>query len=440
MILIGPPGSGKTRLAKKIAEFVCGEGNYYLVTANAEWTHFDVIGGPFIEGYNPVSDKNIHDSHGGVLKVNFRLGFLSKAILKHYESCMNNRSPHWLIIDEINRANLDLAFGEAFTALDIEHRDEVILVSPDDLEKVSEEEFEEIISSYWDIPDTVNVNAKYALKNGLKIPKNFRVLATLNPYDKAILHKLGYAFRRRFAFVRVPGILEDLYMSSQQPTPQRGEAPSGASSEEKAMEGSKVRSILDISNGAVNIYGKYIDNVLREVKNWLEDIRNTIDDPLDNVLGVPKDLLEALIGGDVYKKFNDAFLELEDRLRKIVAYAISLLEFDVSKAPIIDIGYAELVDLAKFVIIYSVLCGDCSDNNVIRAFDYALSSYIIPQLEYLSNLIIGDINLREKVKERLLRKYNEFREYGLWNAVIELINIARNFGIQLETEREALRR
>jgi hypothetical protein len=76
-----------------------------------------------------------------------------------------------LIIDEINRANVDLAFGKFFTLLDPIHREKEKLEIPGSGE------------------------------NSIEVPYVFRVLATMNSYDRALLFKLGYALTRRFAII-----------------------------------------------------------------------------------------------------------------------------------------------------------------------------------------------------------------------------------------------
>lgn len=346
------------------------------------------------------------ESSEGLLGMGFRLGFLSKAVLKHYDSCKNNR-PYWLIIDEINRANLDMAFGEAFTALDIEHRDKVVIVSRDDLDKVLEKEFRDIIN-----------NNSNMFKNGLKIPKSFRILATLNPYDRAILHKLGYAFRRRFAFVRIPGIIER--MSSE-----------GFNGKKNILEDVGIKEGDNIEK-----YEGYINNIKIEVGKWLDDVEGTVDDPLENIIGVPKEIMERLFGSDVIERFRKSYNNLIEgnKLDKLIVYAIELFRFDDSQAPIIDIGYAELVDLAKFMVVYLALSNDFSDSNITKAYDHALSSYVIPQLEYLSNVVGGDIDIKKSIEERLKKKYKELFDYGLINSARELVYIAREIGIKLESE------
>jgi hypothetical protein len=92
----------------------------------------------------------------------------------------------WLIIDEINRADIDKAFGEMFSAL-----------TGDD------------ISTPW----TRNGKAIKLIGNpssGDKveshryvIPKDWRIVATMNTFDKTSLYEMSYAFMRRFAFIPV---------------------------------------------------------------------------------------------------------------------------------------------------------------------------------------------------------------------------------------------
>jgi len=142
LLLVGPPGSGKTSYIRDLLE---GLGiDYVLRTGNPEWTTFDVVGGFDLQG-------------------RWRDGFITAAIRRSLKS----KRPVWVVIDELNRANLDLALGEYFTFLDVEHRKKPF--------KAGDEE--------------------------LRVPYSFRILATMNSFDRSLLQKLGFALRRRFTVV-----------------------------------------------------------------------------------------------------------------------------------------------------------------------------------------------------------------------------------------------
>jgi MoxR-like ATPase len=167
IILIGPPGTGKSKLAKEICEFHCGKNRYIMSTATSDWSTFETIG-----GYRPDSEGELHFNTGIFLK------------------CFQNKNGipqnFWLIIDEINRADIDKAFGSLFSSLtgdnvslpfDIEGKQIDLIGDPHNETKITKNNF--IIHPHW------------------------RIIATMNTFDKTSLYEMSYAFMRRFAFIPI---------------------------------------------------------------------------------------------------------------------------------------------------------------------------------------------------------------------------------------------
>jgi len=97
---------------------------------------------------------------------------------------------NWLVVDELNRADIDKAFGELFTllsgfAISLPYRD------PETGHSIT-------IAPSGGSADFV-------------VPSDWRLLATMNTWDKTSLFRLSYAFMRRFAFIEVAVPPEDPY-------------------------------------------------------------------------------------------------------------------------------------------------------------------------------------------------------------------------------------
>jgi MoxR-like ATPase len=167
IILIGPPGTGKSKLAKEICEFHCGKNNYFMSTATSDWSTFETIG-----GYRPNSKGELHFNTGIFLKC-----FQGKNYLPQN---------FWLIIDEINRADIDKAFGSLFSSLT---GDNVAL--PFDIDGKQ-------INLIGDPHNETKIS-----KNNFIIHPDWRIIATMNTFDKTSLYEMSYAFMRRFAFVPI---------------------------------------------------------------------------------------------------------------------------------------------------------------------------------------------------------------------------------------------
>lgn len=169
VIFIGPPGTGKTTLAQCICETLGV--SYDLVTANADWSSFELIGGYF------PSLKSEHESAASIA-VDFQPGFATEAI----------RRKKWLIIDELNRADIDKAFGELFT-----------LLSGQDV-RLPYRKFDDGALKNVVLSRGERVGQDEFL---IRVPQDWRIIGAMNTFDKASLFQLSFAFMRRFAFISV---------------------------------------------------------------------------------------------------------------------------------------------------------------------------------------------------------------------------------------------
>lgn len=318
VLFYGPPGSGKTRLATQLLEEFTAGG--LVETAHAEWTQYEVVGGPSL------------DADG-----NFRLkwGKIPRAAKECAESLEDDETPTWLLIDELNRANLDAAFGDVFTQLDLDYR-------PENPLKIGDKDA--------DITDSGDESTEIAGYKEQLVPQAFRLLATMNSSDQAQLFALGYAFRRRFAFIDVPSLFaenDEVYGESQDPLP-------------------------DIPTPTLP----------SKVHNFCDELPSIIAEKFDTEIKLENDTPLCFPGLETNLETADDVSETLHRVRAdsdaTVIEVLLHLAVEANKIDSVDLGQGLVIDAAKYVAVNAAVFPSKADWRVV---DEAISAYYLPQFD-----------------------------------------------------------
>jgi MoxR-like ATPase len=180
IILTGPPGTGKTEITERVATYLSSAYPHLysgseLTTATADWSTFDTVG-----GYMPTETSG-DDADGDLA---FTPGIILNR-LKDTQTGVQSNEP--VIIDELNRADIDKAFGQLFTLLSGQSVQLPFTRNNREIELLTTEQLDGLPAAHQYV-----------------VPDSWRIFATMNTYDKTSLYEMSYAFMRRFAFIRVP--------------------------------------------------------------------------------------------------------------------------------------------------------------------------------------------------------------------------------------------
>lgn len=153
VILSGPPGTGKSWYAKRIAQTMSGNpDNVRIIQFHASYQYED-----FMEGFMP-KDGGGFELHKKVFPL-----LCDDAAELPDETFV-------LVIDEISRCDVARVFGEALTYIEVDKR---------------------------------GLQCTTASGSVLVVPANLIILATMNPWDKGV-DEMDVALERRFAQIDMP--------------------------------------------------------------------------------------------------------------------------------------------------------------------------------------------------------------------------------------------
>lgn len=157
IVLEGPPGVGKTFIAKRLAYCLIG----YRVAARVRMIQFhqSYAYEDFIQGYRPKEEGGF-ELRNGVFYSFCR------------EAAANPDARYVFIIDEVNRGNLSKIFGELMMLIEADKR-----------------------GSDYPVPLTYSPDDE-----PFHVPPNLSLIGMMNTADRS-LAMVDYALRRRFAFI-----------------------------------------------------------------------------------------------------------------------------------------------------------------------------------------------------------------------------------------------
>lgn len=188
MILYGPPGTSKSYQARKMAEGMIAEAlrensDIFKAISNLQTTidsHIHILQMHPNYTYDDFIIGKSIDESGKIVVKSGKLLQIIKSIKKE------DKIPHFVILDEINRVDISRVFGELFTAMEPSYREKGVelCVNISDIPEAGKKELEE--------KGLINDGKLY-----LKVPNEMYFIGTMNMIDFS-LEQVDFALRRRF--------------------------------------------------------------------------------------------------------------------------------------------------------------------------------------------------------------------------------------------------
>lgn len=276
LIVYGAPGTGKSwSINSKVNNLFKSNELYRRITFYNQYSYSKFIG-----GYKPISIcrdlggiNNIINSNGirtnkePLISYEFVPGVFLELVLKAINNSDNN---YLMIIEEINRGDAASIFGDFFQILD---RNEDYI--SEYRVSISTE-----MKSYIEITDIDDDKKQDIINNGIYLPSNLYIWATMNSADQGV-YPMDSAFKRRWTFEYI-----------------------GINKNEEQLEG-KDYEVISLKNDK-NGYSEY---------KW-NTVRRAINDRLKEVKGINEDKFlgsfflsktELLKSRDNQEEFDEIF-------------------------------------------------------------------------------------------------------------------------------------
>ncbi|MFC7347352.1 McrB family protein [Chryseobacterium zhengzhouense] len=270
VIFYGSPGTGKSH---KVNEELKKLNNifYERITFHPEYDHASFVG-----GYKPISEKN----EEGIDEVKYK--FVPQVFTNIYERAWKDQdNQYYLAIEEINRGNCAEIFGDIFQLLD---RNSNYTVTPSNELK---QHLENQLGADHE-----------GIVNGLKLPNNLTIWATMNTSDQS-LFPMDSAFKRRWNWEYIPICYDDI------------------------DENKSSKYIVDLGEGESFSWLKFIEAVNTKIKH---NQNLGMDKCIGNYFIKPesdKIELKEFINKAIFYLWNDVFKDEDERdsiFRKGVFY------------------------------------------------------------------------------------------------------------------------
>lgn len=253
-IFYGAPGTGKSHTIKEKLKNVPKD-NVETVTFHPDYDYVSFVG-----GYRPISEK---DSNGDD---SIKYKFVPQVFTNIYVNAWKNpQAQFYLVIEEINRGNCAEIFGDIFQLLD-QNQDYTVTPSSE-------------LKSYL---DNELSKSHEGIADGLKMPPNLSILATMNTSDQS-LFPMDSAFKRRWDWE---------YISINY---------------NKDDENKSSKFIVDLDDGTYFSWLEFIEKVNIQIKSnpnlgMDKCIGNYFINPTDNTIS-----LNTFINKAIFYLWNDVF-------------------------------------------------------------------------------------------------------------------------------------